>query len=98
MRPFFVYGQPHLRQYLKDQGFDVFEDIFDYSIIDEASGDVGKQMQYAQVAINAINNISDPIEDYRKHFYRLQCNKARFREYAYEQWYKLHILDLKNYV
>lgn len=98
MRPFFVYGQPQLRTYLKEQGFDIFEDIFDYRTVDETANDFAKQVQYTQVAVNAINSITDPAQDYQRQFYRLQCNKARFRSYVYEQWHKLHTLDLRNYV
>lgn len=98
MRPFFVYGQPRLRQYLKEQGFDIFEDIFDYSIIDETAGDAERQLKYAQVAINAINNVSDPVHDYWQNFYRFQQNRLRFRDYVYEQWHKLHTLNLGDYV
>jgi hypothetical protein len=98
MRPFFVYGQAPLRQYLKDSGFDIFEDIFDYSIINEADGDPFKQQQYAQVAINAINDVKDPVQEYRRYFGRCQNNKRRFRTYVYEQWNRLNNLDLTDYV
>ena len=98
MRPFFVYGQAPLRQYLKDSGFDIFEDIFDYTSVDESAGDPTKQAQYAQVAINAINKISNPYNEYQKYFGRCQNNKRRFRQYAYEQWNRLHNLDLTKYV
>lgn len=97
-RPFFVYGQPKLRHYLKDQGFDIFEDIFDYSIAEENVGDILSQNQYSQVAINAINKINNPYGDYCQMFYRFQKNKQRFHEYVYEQWNKLNTLDLTKYV
>lgn len=97
MRPFFVYGQAPLRHYLKAQGFDIFDDVFDYSTIDESLGDPGKQAQYAQVAVNAINLIDDPVKQYQKFFGRCQANKNRFRQYAYEQWNKLNNLDLTQY-
>lgn len=97
-RPFFVYGQPKLRQYLKEQGFDVFEDIFDYSIVDDNAPDILSQIQYSQVAINAINKISNPYGSYCELFHRFQKNKQRFHEYVYEQWNKLNTLDLTEYV
>jgi hypothetical protein len=96
MRPFFVYGQAPMRQYLKESGFDIFEDIFDYTSISETSGDPFKQHQYAQVAIQAINNSS--VSDYQKYFGRCQNNKQRFRSYVYEQWARLNNLDLTQYV
>jgi hypothetical protein len=98
MRPFFVYGQPQLREYLKSNGFDVFEDVFDYSIIDENLGDVGKQLAYSQVAVNAINKIENPHSTYLQLFGRCQANKKRFSAYAYEQWDKLYKLNLADYV
>jgi hypothetical protein len=97
-RPFFVYGQPKLREYLKAQGFDIFEDIFDYSIVDETLPDYGRQVQYAQVAINAINKITSPYGSYCENFYRFQQNKKRFHDYVYEQWSTLNNLNLNDYL
>jgi hypothetical protein len=98
MRPFFVYGQPKLREYLKAEGFDIWEDIFNYNIVDTSAGEVLRQQQYAQVAINGINSIVNPEEFYRRHFYRLQQNKANFHKYVYRQWQRLNNLDLTQYV
>jgi hypothetical protein len=98
LRPFFVYGQAPLRQYLKSQGFDIFEDIFDYSNIDELTHDPDRQRQYAQTAIQAIQRIQDPCQDYRKLFGRCQNNKRRFFSYAQEQWHRLNSLDFNDYV
>lgn len=92
LRPFFIFGQPGLRAYLKDNGFDIFEDIFDYSTIktETCTADSSK------VAISAINNLSDP----QKHFYqirkRLLRNRQRFYQYATEQWEKLEKLNLNE--
>ena len=99
MRPFFIYGQAPLRQYLKDSGFDIFDDIFDYSSIDELAHDPGRQVQYAQVAIDAINQVNNPAQEYRQRYFgRCQHNKRRFRQYVYEQWSRLTQLDLTKYV
>jgi hypothetical protein len=99
MRPFFIYGQAPLRQYLKDSGFDIFDDVFDYSQIDELTYDPMRQQQYAQTAIRAINGVTNPQEEYRmKYFGRCQANKRHFRTYAYEQWHRLNTLDLTQYV
>jgi hypothetical protein len=98
LRPFFVYGQPRLRDYLKEQGFDIFEDIFDYSIVNERSGDREQQQQYAQVALNGIAKINNPYQDYQKYFYRCVLNRIRFHAYVYEQWDRLNNLDLTQYV
>jgi hypothetical protein len=98
MRPFFVYGQSPMREHLKASGFDIFEDIFDYRLVDDSAGDWMRQQQYADVAINAINKIGNPYQDYQRYFGRCQNNKRRFREYVYEQWNKLNTLDLTQYV
>lgn len=98
MRPFMVYGQPRLRDYLKRQGFDIFEDIFDYTIVDERAHDPVQYQQYAQVAIDAITKLQDPLATWRDMFYRLQCNRERFHTYAHEQWTKLDELDLQQYI
>lgn len=99
MRPFFVYGQPRLREYLKAEGFDIWEDVFDYSTVDDNfPGDVMRQQQYALVAVDAINNLNNPEKFYQQHFYRLQQNKANFHKYVYRQWQQLNNLDLAQYV
>jgi hypothetical protein len=98
MRPFFVYGQAPLREHLKQQGFDVFDDVFDYASIDESTGDPRRQYQYAQVAIAAINAVGNPAHEYQqKYFGRCQYNKNHFRKYAYNQWKRLYELDLTAY-
>ncbi len=99
MRPFFIYGQPKLREYLKNNGFDIFEDIFDYSIVDDNSEySYMQQNQYAQVAITTIKNLIDPVEYLQQNIDRLQKNKDRFYQYAHEQWVNLYNLDLTKYV
>jgi hypothetical protein len=98
MRPFFVYGQPRLREFLKEQGFDVFEDYFDYSSINHNLGDVGLQEEYARVAVEGINNLQDAANLYRRDFGRLQNNKKMFTEYSQKQWIQLMNLDLNQYV
>jgi hypothetical protein len=98
LRPFFIYGQPKLNEYLKQQGFDIFEDIFNYDSINYNLHDYGLQLEYARVAIDAIEKIKDPITSYQNYFGRCQANKNRFRTYVYEQWQKLYSLNLKDYV
>jgi hypothetical protein len=98
MRPFFIYGQAPLRKYLKEQGFDIFEDVFNYRSINENAHDPERYAQYAQVAIDAVRKIKDPVEEYQRYFGRCQANKQRFRTYVYEQWSKLNNLDLTQYV
>ena len=51
LRPFFVYGQPKLREYLRAQGVDTFEDLIDYT------GCVTEQ-DYAELAIKIVTNLS----------------------------------------
>lgn len=88
-RPFFVYGQPQLREYLKAQGFDMFEDIIDYS------GCITEQ-DYSELAVKTIKNL---IVNTRPRFrQRLINNQQRFRSYVYEQWNRLLNLRLDNYV
>jgi len=98
MRPFFVYGQAPLRQYLKDEGFDIFEDLFDYSQIDESAHYPEKQSQYADVAVAAIEKINSVPLVYNQCVDRCRHNKRIFRNYVYKQWQQLYRLDLTNYV
>jgi hypothetical protein len=89
LRPFFVYGQPKLREYLRAQGFDTFEDLIDYT------GCVTEQ-DYAELAIKIVTNLSinysEPFQQ------RLLHNQQRFRNYVYEQWDRLLNLNLSDYV
>lgn len=99
LRPFFVYGQHKLREYLKDQGFDIFEDIFDYRNIDTTSPDQGLQVeQYSQVAVDAITNVKDPKIEWDRMLLRLSKNEILFERYIDTQWQKLYALNLKKYV
>ncbi len=89
LRPFFVYGQPRLREYLQTQGFDTFEDLIDYT------GCVTEQ-DYAELAVKTVNNL---IVNYSPRFQqRLVNNQQRFRSYVYKQWDRLLTLNLANYV
>ena len=100
LRPFLVVGQAPLRQYLKDSGFDIFEDLFDYYLIDESKQFAPAQAKmYAQVAKSAIDKIAHPSNEYY-HYYADRCrnNRIRFYQYVYEQWHRLHALDLNKYV
>lgn len=91
LRPFFVYGQPKLRQYLKDQGFDIFEDIVNYASLPGET-----ERDYAELAVKTVNNL---IVNYSPSFQqRLVNNQQRFRSYVYEQWDRLFNLNLANYV
>lgn len=88
-RPFFVYGQPRLREYLKAQGFDIFEDLIDYT------GCVTEQ-DYAELAVRTISNLT--INHSPRFRQRLINNQQRFRSYVYEQWNRLLTLNLSDYV
>jgi len=89
LRPFFVYGQPCLREYLKQQGFDTFEDIVDYA------GCVTEQ-DYSARAVETVETLK---VNYSLEFQqRLLNNQKRFRSYVYEQWNRLFDLNLTNYV
>ena len=91
LRPFFVYGQPKLRNYLKQQGFDIFEDIIDYNSL---AGET--EQDYAELAVSTVKNLTI---NYRPRFQqRLINNQKRFRGYVYEQWNRLLKLNLVNYV
>lgn len=89
LRPFFVYGQPALRNYLKQQGFDTFEDLIDYA-------GCTTEHDYAELAVNTINKLT---VNYSPRFQqRLITNQQRFRTYVYEQWNSLLNLNLQKYL
>ena len=86
-----MYGQPRLRQYLKDQEFDIFEDIIDYASL---TGET--ERNYAELAVKTVNNL---IVNHSPRFQqRLVNNQQRFRIYVYKQWDQLFKLNLANYV
>lgn len=88
LRPFFVYGQPKLRQYLKEQGFDTFEDIVDYK-------DCVTEYEYSALAVKTVEALTiDRSEGFQQ---RLINNQQRFRSYVYEQWNRLLDLNLATY-
>lgn len=90
-RPFFVYGQPKLRQYLKEQGFDIFEDLVNYTSLNGNT-----EHDYSELAVRTINKL---IVNYNPRYHeRMINNQKRFRTYAYEQWNRLLNLNLANYV
>lgn len=91
LRPFFVYGQPKLRQYLKDQRFDTFEDIIDYTSL---TGET--EYDYSKLAVKTINSLI--VNRSPRFQQRLVNNQHRFRGYVYEQWNRLLNLNLANYV
>jgi hypothetical protein len=73
--------------------------VFDYTKIDHSAYDPERQRQYARVAIDAINAVQNPAQEYtNRYFGRCQHNKTHFRKYVYQQWQKLYDLDLTNYV
>lgn len=91
-RPFFIYGQPQLRTYLKEQGFDVFEDIIDYNKL----SDHATELDYAQLAVDTISKLS--ITSYGRLQKRTLRNQQRFQTYVYEQWARLEKLNLQDYL
>ena len=91
MRPFFVYGQPALRLYLKEQGFDIFEDLINYNSLP----DYATEQDYADLLVSTINQIHPTWTPRFQE--RLNRNRERFHNYVYEQWNKLHCLNLQDY-
>lgn len=89
LRPFFVYGQPRLREYLQQQGFDTFEDLIDYT-------GCKTQQDYATLAVDTVNKIYPAA--YKQLLPRLQHNRQRFHTYVYEQWNRLMTLNLQTYL
>jgi len=91
LRPFMVYGQPKLRQYLNEQGFDTFEDMIDYASLPEQA----TETDYADLAVATVKNLRPTISPHL--LKRLLSNKQRFHDYVYEQWNKLLALNLKDH-
>ena len=88
LRPFFIYGQPKLRKYLKENDFDLFEDFIDYS-------GCTTEQDYAQLAVDTVNKIYPAA--YPQLLTRLKNNRHKFHLYVYKQWNNLMNLNLKDY-
>lgn len=88
LRPFFVYGQPRLREYLKCNGFDLFEDLINY-------GNCVTEQDYSQLAVDTVCKIYPAA--YPQLLTRLKNNRQKFYYYVYNQWINLMNLNLKDY-
>jgi hypothetical protein len=100
LRPFYIYGQPGLRRYLKAQGFDVFEDIFDYSQIDAVDPELYFLFRdkTAQAVIDAIKQVNSPYQEGQDLMQRCIANRLHFTTHVQNQWHRLQSLDLTKYV
>jgi hypothetical protein len=97
-RPFVSYGQPHLREYLKQQGFDIFEDLIDYSIVNKHGYDPEQYIQYATAIDQMLKKILDPYAEFNNIKQRLYSNRQRYFQYVDEQWSKLINLNLNDHI
>ena len=86
-QPFLVVGNPYTIKYLRDNGFDVFDDIFDHSYDEEL--DENKRLRMVVDVIKKICNkplvelsetlhtLEDRLEKNRKHFFHTYMPKQK---------------------
>tara|TARA_B100002019_G_scaffold267378_1_gene258422 strand:- start:2716 stop:3921 length:1206 start_codon:yes stop_codon:yes gene_type:complete len=86
-QPFLVVGNPYTIKYLRDNGFDVFDDIFDHSYDEEL--DENKRLEMVVGEIKKICDkplehldellisIDDRLTNNRKHFFRYYMKKQK---------------------
>lgn len=88
-RPFFIYGAPHANTYLKNMGFEIFDNIIDYSfdtIIDDTERCKAYFKEVAKLKEMSYNEIVDSTHTRVMHnFYRL-LEIVENKEYISDIW------------
>jgi len=94
--PYFVIGDMGTNQHIKSLGFELYEDLIDYSF--DSIEDDGKRLNEALKQIRRIYNMgSDGIIDwYKKNVDKLEQNKSRFFEYSFSEMMESTIFNLKD--
>jgi hypothetical protein len=89
LRPFVINGSPGIYRWLKNAGFDCFDDLFDVESLSDESMIPGAKFQNQKIIIDCIKNLlhEDLTKLYKKLLPRLLFNQKLFYEYANNQKY-----------
>jgi hypothetical protein len=87
LRPFIINGSPGIYRWLKQAGFDCFEDIFPVQELNNETFEYSNRFRNHQLIVNTLNQFKDQnwMRIYTQLLPRLQRNKDFFFEYAKRQ-------------
>ena len=94
--PYLVIGDVNTHKHIKDLGFELYEDLIDYSF--DSINDSEIRLNSALKEVKRIYNIggNSILEWYKKNIDKIEHNKIKFFEYKFSDMIKETILDLKK--
>ena len=94
--PYLVIGDVNTHTHIKDLGFELYEDLIDYSF--DSIDDSEIRLNSALKEVKRIYNIGGNgiLEWYKKNIDKIEHNKIKFFEYKFSDMIKETILDLKK--
>jgi hypothetical protein len=94
--PYLVIGDVNTHKHIKDLGFELYEDLVDYSF--DSIDDSEIRLNSALKEVKRIYNIGESgiLEWYKKNIDKIEYNKSKFFEYKFSDMIKETILDLKK--
>ena len=94
--PYLVIGDVNTHKHIKDLGFELYEDLIDYSF--DSIDDSEIRLNSALKEVKRIYNIGESgiLEWYKKNVDKIEYNKSKFFEYKFSDMIKETILDLKK--
>jgi hypothetical protein len=94
--PYLVIGDVNTHKHIKDLGFELYEDLIDYSF--DSIDDSEIRLNLALKEVKRIYNIGESgiLEWYKKNIDKIEYNKSKFFEYKFSDMIKETILDLKK--
>jgi hypothetical protein len=94
--PYLVIGDVNTHTHIKDLGFELYEDLIDYSF--DSIDDSEIRLNSALKEVKRIYNIGGNgiLEWYKKNIDKIEHNKSKFFEYKFSDMIKETVLDLKK--
>jgi len=94
--PYLVIGDINTHKHIKDLGFELYEDLIDYSFDSIDNSEI--RLNSALKEVKRIYNIGGNgiLEWYKKNIDKIEYNKSKFFEYKFSDMIKETILDLKK--
>jgi hypothetical protein len=94
--PYLVIGDVNTHKHIKDLGFELYEDLIDYSF--DSIDDSEIRLNSALKEVKRIYNIGGNgiLEWYKKNIDKIEHNKSKFFEYKFSDMIKETVLDLKK--
>jgi len=94
--PYLVIGDVNTHKHIKELGFELYEDLIDYSF--DSIDDSEIRLNSALKEVKRIYNIGETgiLEWYKKNVDKIENNKSKFFEYKFSDMVKETILDLKK--